>query len=215
MKIKKKRTIIIGGIVAAMLIVPLAVFAVVYNSNDRTNRFSPGSVDIAVHEGNGNDEGKEVEKEYHWTQDGTSYSTEKLVQIKDTRKYPGEVLRVSFVPMWYDRETPANVCDVFNFGTPAKTGNALVYTDGDKTITLNLADDWDSNGWSYQPEDGFFYYTGSLNSNSLTAQLLEGVELNDKAYTELTANYDLRLDVLADAIQSSDDADSSRNWNTP
>ena len=215
MKIKKKRTIIIGSIVAAMFIVPLAVFAVVYNSNDRTNRFSPGSVDIAVHEGNGNDEGKEVEKEYHWTQDGTSYSTEKLVQIKDTRKYPGEVLRVCFVPMWYDRETPANVCDVFNFGTPVQTGNTLVYTDGEKTITLNLADDWNTNGWSYQPADRFFYYTGLLNSNSLTPQLLESVELNDKAYTELTANYDFRLDVLADAIQSSDDADSSREWNTP
>lgn len=44
--------------------------------------------------------------------------------------------------------------------------------------------------------------------------LLENVELNDKAY-ELTDNYILKLDVLADAIQSSGNANAARDWKTP
>lgn len=185
-----------------MFIIPLVVFAVVYTSNERTNNFAPGSVDVAVHEGSGNAEGKEVKKEYHWTKDGTIYSANKDVQIKDTRKYPGEVLRVCFVPMWFDKDEhgdPANVCDVFNFGTPDHTNpNKLVYTDGDKTITLNLVDRWNTSGWDYR-EDGCFYYTGELGQSDMTTTLLKSVQLNENAYA-LTTDYIFRLDVLADAI---------------
>ena len=213
MKMKINRNIIVYSIIAALFIVPLVVFAVVYTSSERTNNFAPGSVDVAVHEGSGNNEGKKVKKEYHWTKDGTIYSANKEVQIKDTRKYPGEVLRVCFVPMWYDKETPANVCDVFNFGTSDYTDpNQLVYTDGDKTITLNLADQWAASGWDYR-EDGCFYYTGELGQNDLTTTLLESVQLNENAYA-LTTDYNFRLDVLADAIQITDHAAETRRWAT-
>lgn len=221
MKSKKKRTFIISSIIVAIFIVPLTVYAIVYYSNNRTNSFAPGSVDIEVHEGDEDgEEGYAVTNAYTWSSTGTEghYSTNKLVQIKDTRTNPGELLRVYFVPMWYDRDE--NTCiGVFNYEIPewnAEDGT-LTYRDLDRTITLNLADGWKSSGWNYQPIDGFFYYNGSVNNSGMTAQLLKSVELNDKAY-ELTEDFDFRLDVLADAIQSSGGAAGTREWglnNTP
>jgi hypothetical protein len=186
-------------------------------------------VNIAVNEGNSSsDEGEELEKDYTWVQSGENYIADKDVIIKDTRKKTGEVLRVTFIPMWYDmneRKEPTDVlCNVFNFNTITQSGDTLIYCDhnasdgsnhsNDKIITLNLKSGWDTSGWSYQSNDGCFYYNGTLYSGNLTAQLLDSVELNAKAY-ELTENYVLKVDVLADAIQSSGNASSERNWNTP
>lgn len=222
-KSNKKRIAGICGGITALFIAPLIVFAAIYYSSERKNSFAPGSVDIAVNEGNApDDEGDEVIKEYTW--DGTNYTVDKDVKIKDSRQYPGEMLRVYFIPMWYnkgDNGEPDDVCDVFNFGSqPAQSGNAFTYTDGNKTITLKMASDWEQSGWSYSdpnadpPGDGCFYYSGTLDSSKLTAQLLDSVELNSDAYA-LTDNYVFILDVLADAIQSSGNAYAARDWNTP
>jgi hypothetical protein len=126
--------------------------------------------------------------------------------------------------MWYDKDDngePDNVCDVFNFGSqPTQNGNSFTYTDGDKTITLKMISGWEQNGWSYSDPnadpsgDGCFYYTEALDNSKLTAQLLDSVELNSAAYA-LTEDYVFRLDVLADAIQSSGDAAATRQWNAP
>lgn len=217
-KLNKKRVAGVVGIIAALFMAPLIVFAAVYFSSERKNSFAPGSVDIAVNEGNStDDEGKEVVKEYTW--DGINYTVDKDVKIKDNRKYPGERLRVCFIPMWYDSE--GNVCDAFDFGTqPVQSGNSFTYTDGSKTITLKMISGWEQNGWSYSDPnadpsgDGCFYYTGTLDNSKLTAQLLDSVELNSDAYA-LTEDYVFRLDVLADAIQSSGDAATTRQWNSP
>ena len=229
-KSNKKRIAGICGGITALFIAPLIVFAAIYYSSERKNSFAPGSVDIEVNEGNdSSDEGEELEKDdYIWVKSGEIYTADKDVKIKDTRKNPGEVLRVCFIPMWYDKDDngePDNVCDVFNFGSqPTQNDNAFTYTDGDKTITLKMASEMASareqSGWSYSdpaadpPGDGCFYYNGPLESGNLTAQLLDSVELNEKAY-ELTENYVFRLDVLADAIQSSGDAYATREWNPP
>jgi hypothetical protein len=61
--------------------------------------------------------------------------------------------------------------------------------------------------------DGTDTYTGTLNADKLTAPLLQSVQLNADAYA-LTADYDFRLDVLADAIQISDSAADERHWTT-
>jgi hypothetical protein len=104
-KNNKKKISGISGIIAALFIAPLIVFAAVYFSNERKNSFAPGSVDIAVNEGNaGSDEGEELEKNYTWVKSGEIYTADKDVKIKDTRNNPGEVLRVCFVPMWYDKD---------------------------------------------------------------------------------------------------------------
>lgn len=120
--------------------------------------------------------------------------------------------------MWYDFD--GNVCDIFDFSTLVFSGNTLTYTDDnntaetddDKKIILTLASDWKTNGWNYNSDDGFFYYSGDLIGEE-TKQLLESVELDQSAY-KLTGSYNLRLDVLADAIQSSGNAKNNRDWPT-
>lgn len=226
-KNNKKQIACISSIIIALFIAPLVVFAVIYFSNERKNSFVPGGVDIAVNEGNGSsDEGEELEKDYTWEQSGENYIADKDVKIKDIRKNAGEVLRVMFIPMWYDMDEnndATNICSgVFNFNNITQSGDTLVCCDhnaedgdnhdNDKSITLKLKSGWNTNGWKYESSDGCFYYNGTLDGSKLTAQLLDSVELNEKAY-ELTEKYVFRLDVLADAIQSSGNASDERNWN--
>ncbi|MBQ1519000.1 MAG: hypothetical protein IIZ53_04025 [Ruminococcus sp.] len=211
---KKKNSAIAGGIIAVLFIAPLIVFAALYYSHSRRNIFTPGSVDIQVNEGGKTSQMLEND-DYEWSGQGSpveSYKTNKPIYIKDTRKNPGEMLRVALVPVWLDSED--NICSVFDFSSYALNGDSLVYTDEDKTLTLELAPDWEADGWSYKPSDGFFYYTGALDSNKFTSKLLQSVQLNPKAYDELTENYVFRLDVLADAIQTSDNAADERDWET-
>ena len=212
----KKHLAGISGIFAVLFIAPLIVFAVVYKSNERKNSFAPGSVDIEVQEISKNEQkqGKTLETELKWD---SAYQAEKLVKICDKRNNPGEALRVCFIPMWFDKDAngdPANVCNVFDFSTisqPTASNNKLVYTDDTKTITLNLNPEWTQNGWHYQAADGYFYYNGDLNPDDLTETLLSSVQLSEDAYA-LTASYLFRLDVLADAIQTSGNAAETRRW---
>lgn len=215
MKHNKKKTMIIGGIVAAAFVTPLVVMAVMYFSNERVNTFSPATVDIEVREdGLADEQGEQLDNTIEMDD---SKVVNKPVQIYDSRSNDDEELRVCFVPMWYDADD--NICgSVFSIGTPTMSGTALTYTDGDKSITLNLDADWESNGWRYSdpndttnPGDGYFYYSGSLKYGKLTPQLLDRVELSDDAYV-LTTDYKLRIDVLADAIQTSGNAAGTRDW---
>ena len=205
----KKRAVLISSGVAALFIAPLIAFAVLYSSDTRKNEFVPGSVDIEVKEGLTHDD--ELTKEL--TLDSDTRSVDKPVEIKDTRKHPGEKLRVMFVPVWYD--SAGNVCDVSDLGTVtpdnAENMSALTYGSGSGAITLHLAENWSDNGWSYSAPDRAFYYSGTLDNSKLTKQLLDSVELDENAY-ELADGYVLKLDVLADAIQSSGDAAGSRGW---
>ena len=208
-KLNKKHLAGFSGIIAVLFMAPLIVLAVVYHSNQRRNDFVPGSVDIKVNEGNdSSDEGEELTKDYKWELSGENYIADKNVRINDSRRFSGEMIRLCFIPMWYD--SSGNVCAVFNFGTPTRSENKLTYTDStDKTLTLNLVADWEENGWSYNSSDGCFYYSGTSDSSGLTAQLLDSVELSKAAYDVLAADYVFRLDVLADAIQKTE---GSQRW---
>ena len=222
-KTGKKRYLLAVVLAAVLFITPLVVYAALYLSNERKNEFKPGAVDIEISEKEGAggtvNEGERLSKTFNWVKDEESYKASKIVQIKDSRKYAGEELRVCFVPMWVDGD--GNVCNVFNFGTgiPEITdGNKLVYKDGPgetkKTITLVLSDNWSAEGWVYDTTDGYFYYEGELKTGKLTPVLLTEVILNQNAYNELAGTYTLQLDVLADAIQRSGDAKHERGWTT-
>ena len=207
----KKRNAVIASIAALLFTAPIVVFSVAYYSSRKTNAFKPAKVDIEVVENN--DGGAEFSKELT-LEDG---KTDKAVQIRDTRSKEGEMLRVFFVPMWYEKTEngAGNLCGgVFDLrpNNISQTGNTLVYEDGENKITLHLNDDWETNGWSYGG-DGYFYYKGELQSGKLTPQLLDKVEMNDGAQALLT-DHVFRLDVLADAIQTSGGASSERDWET-
>ena len=207
MKRKHRKTALIAGI-AALFVAPLIVYAIVYRSTVRTNSFAPGNVEIQVKENQ--EQSSELEKTL--TLDPETHAVDKQVQIADTRTGDGEALRVFFVPIWTDAN--GDVCgSVFNFTAPAMNAEEteLVYTDGDRSITLKLHDDWKESGWTYDADSGYFYYSGALLSGDLTPMLLERVVLNDAAYALTEAN-SLQIDVLADAVQTSGNAKEDRNW---
>ena len=118
--------------------------------------------------------------------------------------------------MWLDAE--GNVCAGIAGVTDIRsieldsTANTLTYYSGEgdgksAVFTLILADGWYSD-WTYKKE-GCFYYRGSLNEYRTTSPLIAKVELS-KAVYDASEGLDLRLDVLADTIQVSADADSQR-----
>ena len=216
----KKKKIIIGSLLALLLIPTIAAFAVVYISNSEVNKFDPAKADMQVKEGNNAaDTSEALEKEYTLSSVAENkYAADKPVQIVDGRSNTGEALRVSFIPMWLDAE--GNVCAGIAGVTDIRsieldsTANTLTYYSGEgdgksAVFTLILADGW-STDWTYQKE-GCFYYHGSLNEDRTTSPLIAKVELS-KAVYDASEGLDLRLDVLADTIQVSADADSQRSW---
>ena len=217
MRSTKKHGIIIGCLLAVL--VPLAVLAVIYLSGQRQNNFRPATLDIQVQEDGGSPGSLQDEQQKTYVLPETAdengeYTVEKQVAVRDTRTHAGEMLRVCFVPVWYDGA--GNVSGgVFNTGNCAMNAaqTAIVYRDGDKIMTLELEDGWQSSGWEYR-SDGSFCYSGELGSQKLTPPLLRRVVLNEGAY-EKTEAYTLRIEVLADAVQITDDAADIRGWEPP
>lgn len=207
MKITKKQAVI-GCLIALAAAAPLTAFAIMFSSSPRVNRFQEGSVAIGVQESS--DSGEQLTKTL--TFDAEHRRADKPVLIRDTRTSPEEALRVCLVPMWYD--SGGYVCgSVFDFTAPAwnSSGTALVYADGERTLTLQMDANWETNGWCYDSDEGWFLYTGALQDDGLTPQLLAGVVLSEEAYA-LTESYTLRIDVLADAVQTSGGAADVRGW---
>lgn len=217
----KKKKLIMAGLLAGLLITPAVVFAAVYYSGERENRFSPAKGDIQVLESNAeNEKGEELTNSFVLEKNETddNYSTEKLVQIYDERSNSGESLRVSFIPMWYDAD--GNVCggidgvtDISEISLDQSASKLIFYTGtGDSkapAVTVYLAEGYDSS-WEYKG-DGCFYYSGEVRDDKTTPLLAERVEIT-KAVYDSTADCELRLDVLADAIQTSGNAYSDREW---
>ncbi|SDB58897.1 hypothetical protein SAMN02910317_03106 [Ruminococcaceae bacterium FB2012] len=213
---KKNKIILMGGLLALLFITPISVFAIVY-SGGRTNSFRPAQANVQVKEGSSrSDELKDMEYVLSKNTADDNYSVEKTVQIYDERSNSGEWLRVSLIPMWMDAD--GNVCGgiegVTDISSIEQSGDKLIYycgTGADKTavITLSLADGW-AGSWEYK-DDGCFYYSGDVNADKTTPALIDRVEIT-KAVYDKTDGYELRLDVLADALQKSGNAYESRSW---
>lgn len=232
MKRQKKQTVILSSIVAAMFILPLIVFAA-YESGIRDNRFRPAQAKVEVKEGN--DTGDALQKDdYTWVEDNDCYYVEKPVAIQDVRGKNKESLRVQFVPMWMD--DTGNVCsslpglfnythivltndagDALNQRTEQAQATVLCFRDSIDTtlLTLRLADNWHQS-WIWNPDDLCFYYKSVLQPGQTTPELLTKAEVPKSVYyAALDNEIKLRLDVLADAVQTTDGAAGKRdpNWN--
>ena len=216
----KKKIIIIGSLLALLMIPMIAAFAAVYSSSSEVNKFDPGKADLMILEsGQENESGAQLKNDITLSAaDENTYTADKLVQIIDGRSNSGETLRVSFIPMWID--TLGNVCGGIDGVTDIRSieldssANTLTYYSGTGDLktpvfTLQLAENWDTD-WEYKSE-GCFYYSGTLNSDKTTSPLIKKVEVS-KAVYDASEGLDLRLDVLADTIQVSADADSNRSW---
>ena len=217
MKAVKKQTFLSAFAAAALVITPIVVFAAVYSSLPRNNEFRQGNVDITIRENN-------IAETMHSTELtlNDQYVVSKKIEIKDKRSGSDEALRVCFVPIWLDKDDATMICgNACDLGTPVmNTNGKLSYPGG---MTLTLAGTWtkdentnvwtSNNGWIYRTGEDRFYYSGALETGSLTPTLLESVELSGKALAA-ASSYTFRLDVLADAIQTSGSALTDRHWNS-
>ena len=211
MKKQNKQYLVFAGILAALLLPPVIAFAIVYNSTQRRNSFSPAEAEIEIVESN--ESGTELTKEYTIENNNGTYSVEKPAAVYDVRGKNDEYLRVQFIPMWYDSD--GFVCgSVTEYKAIVQEGNKLVCKDENNTplITLHLADNW-SNSWTYNLADGCFYYNGLISADKTTPELLKKVEISSAVYDDVKDDYTLRIDVLADAVQRSADAKGNREWN--
>ncbi|WP_295090380.1 hypothetical protein [Ruminococcus sp.] len=222
MKKKKKYTVIISSIISVMLIVPLIAFAILYKSGERKNVFRPAKANVQVRENN-----KSIDTlsdretaSYTWTQDtgdNNQYSISKSVQIYDVREHNDEYLRVRFVPMWYDSD--GNICggadDFSDYSKIELENNELKFKNSlDNTLlTLKLYTDstnpdWSEN-WEYDSSNECFYYKGKITSGDISETLLSGVKIPKSVY-ESTTEYNLHIEVLADAVQTGGNAKQNR-----
>ena len=217
---KNKRNIIFGSIFAVLLLPPLIAFAVVYNSVQRTNSFTPAQADIKIVEGNSS--GDQLEKDDYTVSliDG-SYCVEKPVEVYDERNKNDEYLRVRFVPTWHDND--GFVCaalpdGISDYSSITVEDNKVLYknSNGQIILTLCIADDWNSSWKLHTVNSGqleYFYYDGLIRSDHTTPELITKVEIPSAVYALVKDDYTLKLDVLADAVQQSGSALYVRKWN--
>jgi hypothetical protein len=85
------------------------------------------------------------------------------------------------------------------------SGTSRPFPDKDLTITLNFADDWNTN-WFQKTENGFcYFYYGKIlqppvNSGDTTTLLLKSVTVSGADAKDYVNSF--RLDVLTDAVQA-------------
>lgn len=101
-----------------------------------------------------------------------------------------------------------------DFGKLTDVGQipGTVYSLGDLTLTLDGA--W-ADSWIFNPTDGWFYYRRPVQPGTATEWLLESVSLPQELLDAAeAAGISLRLDILADSIQTEADALGER-WGAP
>jgi hypothetical protein len=93
--------------------------------------------------------------------------------------------------------------------------NNNTFSMGDVTFALN--EKWSDN-WIFNSKDGYFYYknivspedTSSDDPTGITELLLESVSISKAVYDSMGDNIFLRVDIMADAIQTEGDAVANR-----
>lgn len=224
MKSNTKKAVIFSCL-SLLFITSIIVYAVVYQSNDRENKFNPAKAEIQIKE-SGNPEETQTSEYTGATDAAGNFNVVKTVQIYDVRNKNDEYLRVRFIPMWYDSD--GNVvggADEFSdFSHIDLVGNELQFKKSDNSTVLlrlklsytddgNPENDW-SNEWRYDSSDQCFYYKGKIQSGDISAILLSGAQIPKAVYDATKDQYTLHIEVLADAIQSGGDAKNDR-WVNP
>lgn len=122
----------------------------------------------------------------------------KPVQLKNSENgVPGVVRAKLIPPTVYNSE--GDQVPVNTGALQAPSGNTVVMGD----FTLHLAADWQSN-WFYK--DGWFYCNKVLAPGQTSAQLLAGLTLTDPGKADSFKDYTIKLDVLADILQTEGEA---------
>jgi len=222
MKTEKKRTVFITAGFVMLFLTPLTALALMLISSERINGFRPAKQEVQIAENNGSPQEMQ-ENDLEWSAavnaDG-NYTANKNVSFREISNPNGEYLRVRFVPTWYDTSGCAvsGVEDVTDISQVSISGSKLTFqTAGSTTVLiLNLADDWADN-WSWNAAGWYFESKQPVKSGQ-AHELLESVEVPQAVMQAANAgNLVLRLDVLADSVQTLEDGDSYTNprWTEP
>ena len=205
-----------------LFLTPITVFAIMLRSAERVNRFRPAQQEIAIAENNGNPV-ETQENEIKWsatTNASGNRVAEKEVQVGEMSNPNGDYMRVCIVPTWFDASGCAvsgvqDVTDVL--GKSKIEGNALLFQAADNStkITVHLDEEWAS-AWNTKQMDGMWYFESKKPIKSgMKENLITLVEISDDLLQDAEAqNLFLRVDVLADAIQTSGNAKNDRWGNS-
>ena len=219
MKSKKKTIAAAVAVSVILFLTPLVVFALMLKSAERSNQFHPAKQDIAIAE-NQSKPAETQENEIEWSETTNAkgnHVTVKEVEVGEISNPNGEYLRVRLVPSWYDSSgcVVSGIEDVTDICSAKIDGNTLVFMDsgGTKTIvTVNLAENW-SDKWKTVSDNGkvqYFETIQPIKSGDKSVKLVSSVEISDTILqTANTNNIFLRLDVLADSIQSVENNNST------
>ncbi len=179
-----------------------------------SNTFHPAEIEIAVIEDGNTTETETFEKTLEWTLSGDSYTANKKVTVKNRSpsedgNYADAYLRVTLIPRWSQTlsiqgtsvETDVtNVMELKDFGTLKEiTISENKFQMGDVVFYLNA--DW-SESWFFNEQDGYFYYRYIVPPGEETKPLLDHVEIAKDAFDKIDDGVQLKIDVLADGIQT-------------
>lgn len=175
------------------------------------NDFKTAKINIAVQENeNSNTNPAPAETTLTWSADpdGSTYTSVKKVTVYNNDNGSNSAqafIRVCIVPHWTMQTSDNTEIDITNisgiseFGSFVKDIENNSYTMGD--VTFNLAEDWADN-WIYAA-DGYFYCRSSIAPGASTPTLLESVSVSADTYNNnILSNVNLRVDILADSIQT-------------
>ena len=217
---KKKPGIPLTVGVFILFLTPLAVSAIMLRSAEKTNQFRPAEQDIVIAE-NGSKAVETQENVIEWsttTNASGNYVAAKEIQVGEIRNPNGGYLRVRLVPTWEDASgcVVSGVEDVTDLRDAKIDGDTLLFKNsGDSAsgITVNLDADWDTK-WNTVIENGKLKYFESVNPvkpGDAPIKLVSSVEISDVIQQKAQeANIFLKIDVFADAIQTSGAAKNER-----
>ena len=217
---KKKPSIPLTVGILILFLTPFAVTALMLRSAERINAFRPAEQEIVISE-NGSKAVATQEKVIEWsanTNASGNHVAAKEIQLGENCNPNGGYLRVRLVPTWVDASgcVVSGVEDVTDIRHIELSGDALLFKDSndEAIITVNLDADWAAE-WKTVADanDDVEYFESLLPVKSGDAQkkLVSSVEISDDILQKAQAkNVFLRIDVLADTIQTSGNAKTDR-----
>lgn len=214
MKSRKKRIAALTAASVMLFLTPLVVFALMLKSAEIVNAFHPAEQEVVIAENNGKP-AETQENELEWsatTNPAGNHVADKAVEVGEISNPNGEYLRVYLVPAWYDESgcVVSGIESVTDIRSAAVVGDTdtLVFRDSggyDAHITVNLAENWDD-VWKPMPDETnvqYFETKQPIKSGDARVKLVSSVEVSDTVLQTADANnIFLRLDVIADSVQT-------------
>ena len=240
-KQRKKRVAVLISLGVCILVVPLIVYALLYNSDTKYNMFKEGRVNIQIAEKVDENEPTPqdtTEKELTWTESGAYRMVQKEITVKSMSD--SQYVRLMLIPSWCDSNSNDENVENHTIAGLDKYSDfyAMQYVNecGEKRIdVLNsseqvifsyiLNSDFDQY-WDFWTDKNrstavteinqcYFYYKKLLPLGETTQPLIKSIRIPETVYTAVNGgdeSYYLYIDVIADAIEQYGDAKENRDF---